>query len=115
MKAPFLISHQIFIPEEGQDEGWHERLLMHEYGHVCISLDERPRLLLSHLVSEFTLENIRLDSKEKITKTFINSQINKRIEDYEKNMDNISGNKYSVIKWLWLCRSKPFIFRVYRS
>ena len=92
-----VVSHHIYMPEEGQGQPWHNQLLAHEYDHVCISMDQRPTLLLSHLTSQFTLKDLPLNSKREITDKFITSQINKRLHQYQKAVEELIQANYRLL------------------
>jgi hypothetical protein len=91
------ISHRIYMPYNNRDKPWYPRLLAHEYDHVCISLDERPRLLLQHLASHFKISDIQVNSKEEITKSFISSQVNMRLDAYENAIEELVRNNYKLL------------------
>lgn len=91
------ISHTIYMPEKERDSAWHNRLLAHEYDHVCISLDQRPRLILEHLISNFTMDDIQLKKRGEITTEWINSKINQRIAEYENAVEELVRANYSLL------------------
>ena len=85
------------MPNKEQNSVWWNRLLLHEYDHVAVSMDERPLKLVSFLTADFVIENISINSKADITDTFIDEEINKQINVYENMVEQLIKLNYELL------------------
>jgi len=63
-----------------REEVWESRLLGHEFDHVAVSLDPRPRALLVHLCSELPTSRFSMDGQEKPSDKQMREGINHEIQ-----------------------------------
>lgn len=75
------VRHHIRLPSGyALSTGWYRNLVQHEFDHVAISTDERPRLLLKHLllgVSDFERE---VPAETRITDKFVRAIIKEELD-----------------------------------
>jgi hypothetical protein len=83
MRAEVTLKHRVRIPDRySKPKPWETRLMLHEFDHVAISLDPRPKALLRYLAEhlppfERTLGNGEKPSND-FYRTAITEEANKR-------------------------------------
>ena len=63
-----------------QAEVWESRLLSHEFDHVAVSLDPRPRALLVHLCSKLPTHRFSIGAEEKPSDKQLRQRIDREIQ-----------------------------------
>src|SRR5262249_34836564 len=83
MRAAVTIKHWVRIPDRySKPKPWETRLMLHEFDHVAISLDPRPKALLRYLAEHLPTFERTLGMGEKPSDDFyrkaITEEANKR-------------------------------------
>ena len=102
VEEKIMLTHIVRMPAQKKSPDiWESWLLKHEFDHVAISLDPRPKILLIHLLKTLPPIERTLDAGEEPTndviKRLINEQLDKRAKSIRdvmihnnQTLDNIS-------------------------
>ena len=78
-------------------EVWESRLLAHEFDHVAVSLDPRPRVLLVHLCSQLPTQRFLMVGQEKPSEQQIREGINREIHRRQSAIIDLLRANYAVL------------------
>src|SRR5262249_44282375 len=83
LRAGVTLKHRVRIPDRySKPKPWETRLMLHEFDHVAISLDPRPKALLRYLAEHLPSFERTLEAGEKPSNDFyrraITEEANKR-------------------------------------
>lgn len=102
VEEKIVLTHVVRMPAQKKSPDiWESWLLKHEFDHVAISLDPRPKMLLTHLLKTLPPIERILDAGEEptndVVKRLINEQLDKRAKSIRdvmihnnQTLDNIS-------------------------
>ena len=90
VEEKIVLTHIVRIPAEAKSPDiWQSWLLRHEFDHVAVSLDPRPRMLLTHLLKTLPPIERTLDLGEEPNNEVLNRLINEQFDKRAKSVHNL--------------------------
>lgn len=92
------ITHVVQLPRGFQaGEGWFRRLKQHEFDHVAVSADERPRMICDHLIRHIGSLKMETGSTRKPGPQMINRWIAAEISARKEAVAELIRNNYQLL------------------
>ncbi len=90
VEEKIVLSHIVRLPAQKKSPDiWTSWLLRHEFDHVAVSLDPRPKMLLVHLLKTLPPIERTLDFGEDPTNDVINRLINEQLDKRAKSVRDL--------------------------
>ena len=91
------VSHTIFMPNADRNADWSRRLLLHEYDHVAISLDERPIVLLRCMTQRLRFVDVPVTGVKAETDRRIRRLITREVDAYGASIAEVIRKNYELL------------------
>jgi len=91
------LRHEIRMPTGRREEGWYARVLAHEYDHVAVSLDERPRLVFEHLVESLDALTAEVPGAPAVDSALVGRLINERVNEIGRAITRLIQQHYALL------------------
>ncbi len=90
VEEKIVLTHIVRMPmQKKSPDVWKSWLLRHEFDHVAVSLDPRPKMLLVHLLKTLPPIERTLDPGEEPTNEVVNRLINEQLDKRAKSVRDV--------------------------
>lgn len=112
VEEKILLTHIVRLPAQKKSpDTWNSWLLRHEFDHVAVSLDPRPKLLLIHLLKNLPPIERTLDGGEEPSNEVVNRLINEQFDKHAKAIRDVMVHNNQSLDNISLHGTRPVPMR----